>query len=160
MNAIEGGVTLRRLNDADRAAYSTIALPPEQETFGGRPEAAFDDLPDHMDLYGIETVDGPAGVFRIDRGYGAYDFAAQGEVGLRYFIVDHRQQGRGIAAAALGHLPDMLRRDYPDAPSIALTVNCRNLGAYRVYERAGFKDTGALYLGGGAGPQHVMRMGL
>lgn len=148
---------LRRLSQADAGAYGRITLPPEQVVFGGSPQTAFESLPQTMDLYGIEDG-GPLGLFRVDRGYSAYDFAAPDEVGLRYFIVDHAQQGRGVAGAALAALPAMLTRDYPAARSIALTVNCRNAGAYRVYERAGFEDTGALYHGGGAGPQHVMRM--
>lgn len=152
-------VRVRRLGAEDAPAYAHIALPEDQEVFGGKPGAAFDDLPETMDLYGIEG-ERPLGLFRIDRAYDQHDFAQAGEVGLRYFIVDHAEQGRGVAGAALAALPEMLRRDYPNAPSIALTVNCRNPGAYRAYERAGFTDTGELYLHGGAGPQHVMRMAL
>ena len=153
-------VALRRLSPADATAYAAISLPPEQEVFGGRPGDAFDSLPDSMDLYGIEAEGTPVGLFRVDRGYETHDFAQKGEVGLRYFIVDRAAQGCGIAAEALAALPRMLARDDAHARSIALTVNCRNTRAYRVYERAGFRDTGALYLGGGAGPQHVMRLTL
>ncbi|MEJ6394013.1 GNAT family N-acetyltransferase [Gymnodinialimonas sp. 2305UL16-5] len=157
---MSGPVTLRPLSPEDANAYRVIDLPEDQQVFGGRPAAAFDDLPDCMDLFGIEGAGQPVGLFRIDRDYERYDFAEPGDMGLRFFIVDHGHQGQGIAAAALAALPDLVRRRYPDARAMALTVNLRNHGAYRVYQRAGFVDTGAHYLGGGVGPQHVMRMPL
>lgn len=43
---------------------------------------------------------------------------------------------------------------------MVLTVNARNPAARAVYLAGGFADTGELYLGGPAGPQHVMRLPL
>ena len=43
---------------------------------------------------------------------------------------------------------------------IVLSVNVRNPVAIRTYARAGFADTGELYLGGTAGPQHVFELWL
>ncbi len=43
---------------------------------------------------------------------------------------------------------------------MVLTVNVRNQVARRLYLRHGFSDSGQLYLGGNAGPQHVLRLDL
>ena len=55
-------------------------------------------------------------------------------------------------------LPDVVRRDFPDARSLVLTVNVRNPAARAVYLGGGFVDGGEQYLGGSAGPQHVLRL--
>ena len=54
-------------------------------------------------------------------------------------------------------LPGAMTAAYPHADGIGLTVNCKNLHAYKLYELGGFIDTGELYLGGRSGPQHIMR---
>jgi RimJ/RimL family protein N-acetyltransferase len=53
-----------------------------------------------------------------------------------------------------------VRRDFPRARTLVLTVNVRNPAARAVYVRGGFVDAGELYLGGSAGPQHVLRLHL
>ncbi len=75
---------------------------------------------------------------------------------LRGFFVVAAEQGRGVAARMLAALPDVLAERFPQARSVVLTVNERNPVAVRVYLRAGFVDTGERYLGGSAGPQHVL----
>ena len=79
---------------------------------------------------------------------------------LRGFFVDAAAQGRGVASRAVAALPDVLRRDFPRARTVVLTVNVRNPVARAVYVRGGFVDDGELYLGGSVGPQHVLRLGL
>jgi RimJ/RimL family protein N-acetyltransferase len=75
-------------------------------------------------------------------------------------FVDAAAQGRGVATRAVRLLPDVVRRDFPVARSVVLTVNVRNPAARAVYLRGGFVDAGELYLGGSAGPQHVLRLEL
>jgi GNAT superfamily N-acetyltransferase len=75
-------------------------------------------------------------------------------------MVDQAQQGKGIAKAMFAALPDHLRAGYPDATEAYLTVNCNNPRARHGYLTGGWGDTGDLYLDGGYGPQHVMRLSL
>ena len=82
------------------------------------------------------------------------------DVLLRAFLVDAAAQGRGIATRALAHLPDFVAERLPGARRIVLSVNLRNPVAIRTYARAGFADTGELYHGGAAGPQHVFELWL
>lgn len=55
-------------------------------------------------------------------------------------------------------LPSYLNESYPERSAVYLTVNCRNVAAYQCYLKAGFQDTGNLYHGGPAGPQHIMML--
>ncbi|WP_165973617.1 GNAT family N-acetyltransferase [Luteibacter rhizovicinus] len=81
---------------------------------------------------------------------------APGSLGLRSFLIDATQQGRGLGAGALEAIRQDLSRRYPDRDRIVLTVNLRNASAVRLYGRAGYVDDGQLYHGGDAGPQHVL----
>lgn len=81
---------------------------------------------------------------------------AQPHVGLRALVIDQAQQGHGVGAQAMAACCDDLRRRHPQRQLLVLTVNCGNLPAIAMYRKAGFIDTGELYHGGSAGPQHLM----
>ncbi|RUL62071.1 GNAT family N-acetyltransferase [Dyella dinghuensis] len=102
--------------------------------------------------------DEPIGYYRIEMHAASiaereYDRPA---VGLRSFFIDHRWQGQGLASRALAAAIDDLSTRHPHAQLLVLLVNCRNLAALRLYLRARFIDTGQLYHGGRAGPQHLL----
>ncbi len=153
------GVTIERLPDTEVGRLRHFTLPPDQ--------APFADLPSKVvGTPGREghvvLADGhPVGFFAIQPDYGtAYDFAPDDAIGLRMFSVDHAAQGKGYATAACLLLRGYLGTVYPGRSACYLTVNVKNPAARRVYEKGGFEDTGALYHGGGYGPQHVMRLAL
>lgn len=106
----------------------------------------------------IELAEQPVGFFalRFDLAR-ARDYVPAGEkaVVLLNFFIAREGQGRGYASEALSQLPSCVRARYPQIQSIYLTVNVRNEAAQRTYLRAGYQDTGRLYLGGLAGPQKV-----
>ncbi|GAB6261270.1 GNAT family N-acetyltransferase [Photobacterium sp. 53610] len=111
----------------------------------------------HVILDG-ETV---VGFFLIDTRYGqCYDFSETDALGLRAFFIDQHHQGKGYGKAAVASLKPFLKSAYPEALQLFLTVNCKNPAARYCYEQGGFTDTGDLYLGGAAGPQHIMQMAL
>ena len=154
-------IALLPLGPGDRARVEHLRHGPGQDVFSGRPAEAFDAAEPGVDLHAIAEGDRVVGFFKVDRGYtDAHPFAAPGEVGLRGFLVDRAEQGRGIATAALRALPGHLAARHPKAPAVVLTVNCANRGAIALYRRGGFADTGEMWHGGRAGPQHVMRMRL
>jgi RimJ/RimL family protein N-acetyltransferase len=140
-----------------------LAARPEQEQFTGRlaetlPAAEVD--PDREPVAILEDGE-PVGFFVLHRGPGAGVLApAPRDVLLRAFLVDAAAQGRGIATRALAALPDFVADHLPGARRIVLSVNVRNPVAIRTYKRAGFADSGALYHGGAAGPQHVFELWL
>ncbi|MEJ2021921.1 MAG: GNAT family protein [Maritimibacter sp.] len=144
--------------DIDRVAH--FHLPPEQMQFSAHPLDVMK-TPESRDAHVIYDGEVPVGFFAIDRDYAlTHDFTEPGALGLRMLSVNHADQGRGIASEASRLLSSYLHDHYPDRQQCYLTVNCRNPGAYRAYEKGGFVDTGELYHGGPVGPQHIMRLQL
>jgi GNAT superfamily N-acetyltransferase len=102
--------------------------------------------------------DTPVGYYRIEpnaRSVAGRDFAVPA-LGLRAFFIDADWQGRGIAGQALVALIANVVERHPHARLLALTVNCNNHTALRLYLRAGFIDSGELYHGGRSGPQQLL----
>lgn len=154
------GVTVVPITPQWRVAVLALAPTPEQELFSGAaaqtlPAAEAD--PDRYPFVILEQ-ERPAGFFVLDRTPSPADSAA--DLVLRSFFVDRAYQRRGVGGRALAALPELVDRELPGAQSVVLTVNVRNLVARRLYLRHGFTDTDRLYLGGSAGPQHVLRLAL
>ena len=142
-----------------REAALRLAPHPEQEEFSGRADQT---LPlaerDPARHPYVLLQDGePVAFLILDETPSAADPSA--DLLLRGFFVDAAAQRRGAATRAVAALPDVVRRDFPTARSVVLTVNVRNPVARAVYVRGGFVDAG-VYLGGSAGPQSVLRLAL
>lgn len=98
------------------------------------------------------------GYYRIDphpRSVAGRDFDVHA-LGLRAFFIDQRWQGQGLGTRALAALIDDLGKRHVNARLLVLNVNVSNAAATRMYQRAGFVQSGELYHGGRAGPQHLM----
>jgi RimJ/RimL family protein N-acetyltransferase len=153
-------LTLAPLPREDLNRLAGFSLPPDQAGFADLPSVT---LSTGMarDGHVILSEGQPVGFFAIDRDYADHhDFAPAGVLGLRQFMIDHVAQGQGHASAACRALKPYLQAQYPGAGSCYLTVNCRNPNARRAYLKGGFIDTGALYVDGGFGPQHIMHLPL
>ena len=155
--------TLRPLNRDRFDLVAHLRVNPGQVRYSGTVRDAFDEDEDEdgVGFHAIVLGKRAVGFFKIDRNYPArYPFANKGDLGLRAFLVDKDQQGRGIATAAVAAFPAYLPTHYPDAPSLVLSVNRANPAAIACYLNGGFCDTGEIYLQGSAGPQQVLRMAL
>jgi len=143
-----------------REAGLRLAPHPEQEEFSGRADQTLPlaerDPARHP--YVLLEAGEPVAFLILDETPSDADPSA--DLLLRGFFVDAAAQGRGVATRAVSALPDVVRRDFPTARSVVLTVNVRNPAARAVYVRGGFVDAGELYRGGSAGPQHVLRLDL
>lgn len=154
-------VNIRRYSSADHTAVQSLAVNPDQVQYVGGIDELFESVPPTWHFHVVEHEGDIVGFFNIDTAYAEnYDFAEPNELGLRAFFIDASTQGRGYGKAAAAALQPYLVQAYPKHASIALTVNCRNQAAYHCYLAGGFSDTGSLYHGGKAGPQHIMRMPL
>ncbi len=160
-NITNAMITILPLPPDDLPRVAHIAVHPEQVIFSGTIQQAFDTPTPEMDAYAIRHGDDVVGFFKIDRAYSTiHDFAPPTGLGLRTVMVDASHQGMGIGRSLCEMLPAYLAQHYPDACSLWLTVNLRNPGAVRAYAKGGFVDTGEHWLGGEAGPQHIMTMPL
>lgn len=145
-------------------AVRALQVAPEQLQYVGQTaynleQTRLDRNSEAMAVLADERV---VGFYRLDFSVTAIAGRPLGEpsVGLRAYVIDQREQGRGYGTAAMRACADDLRRRYPERRLLALTVNVRNRAAYGVYLKAGFSDTGELYHGGSAGPQHLMLLRL
>lgn len=154
-------LTLQRLHPREFNRMNGLAVAPEQQRFVGTIDELKASSRDTWHFHLIEKESEPIGFFNLDLGYAdQYDFAGATELGLRAFFIDVRHQGFGYGKVAASLLKPYVRQQHPGYSALVLTVNCKNAGAYRVYQHSGFEDEGDLYHGGAAGPQHVMRLRL
>jgi RimJ/RimL family protein N-acetyltransferase len=155
---MSAGVELSPLRPELRAAVLALRVAPGQERYSGTPALtvpAADREPGREHV--VILRDGaPVGYFQLDTAGVPGAPKAPEILGLRGFLIDISVQGQGVATAALARLAPYVRERFPDHRTVALTVNLTNPAAIAVYRRAGFVETGAIYHGGTAGPQHVM----
>lgn len=150
-------ISIGKLSDVQDVLH--LELAPEQSDFVGPIAEMVQEIDPQIDFHVIRAGDEVVGFFKIDRGMDRNDFAHPAELGLRGLLVGAQYQGLGYGSAAFAALPRYLAGIY-DSDSAVLTVNCRNTLAHHVYLRAGWVDDGELFLGGRAGPQHVLRLAL
>jgi RimJ/RimL family protein N-acetyltransferase len=137
-----------------------LRVAPEQHRYVG--DTAFnlgDTLRDSRSEAMAVVADGAVvGFYRLDFSPNAVVGRSLGvpSVGLRAFVIGQDLQGRGYGAGAMAACCQDLRRRHPDRALLVLTVNCSNHSAIATYLKAGFTDTGELFHGGSAGPQHVL----
>jgi ribosomal protein S18 acetylase RimI-like enzyme len=102
--------------------------------------------------------DTPVGYYRVEatpRSVTGRDLEPP-SLGLRGFFIDAAWQGRGLGQLALQAMFADLARRRPWARQLVLMVDRSNHAALRLYQRAGFDDSGELYHGGRSGPQHLL----
>jgi RimJ/RimL family protein N-acetyltransferase len=152
---------IRPLQHADRHPVLQLGVGEEQRQYVGTTQELLSNPPPDWHLHVIEADEQIIGVFNIDHGYSQHmAFADANDAGLRSFLIDQRLQGRGYGRQTVQLLPSYLQQHYPSMACIWLTVNCRNTSAHQCYLKGGFMDSGELYHGGQAGPQHIMRLSL
>lgn len=146
-------VTLHNQNDLLK-----ITALPEQAPYSGNGELLTQHLnsPDKT-VYLFYFDDQPLACFYLMKEpHYLTDFigAANHPCYLMALTVNADHQGKGIGLLAMEALIEQLKDTECDA--IALSVNCKNPAAIRLYEKAGFHALEELYYGGNAGPQYVM----
>ena len=153
-------IGFRRIEDTELARVSQLGVAKAQLPFVGSIEFILQNRSSGAHCYGIMQGKALIGFFIVDTCYArSHAFAKEDELGLRSFLIDRAQQGKGLGRRATAMLKSFLRETYPAYQSVALTVNRRNGVARHCYLEAGFSDTGKLY-NGPAGPKHILRMGL
>ncbi|TCS41271.1 GNAT family N-acetyltransferase [Reinekea marinisedimentorum] len=154
-------VEIRKAADSELDQIKTLSVADDQVKFVGVLADLLQEVPNTWHLHVITADKKIVGFFNIDVGYSSnYSFAGSDELGLRTFFIDSGHQGKGYGKAAVLALEPYLTITYSGWASAVLTVNCKNKSAYNCYVNGGFKDTGDLFHGGNAGPQHIMRLSL
>ncbi|MEZ8037334.1 MULTISPECIES: GNAT family N-acetyltransferase [Vibrio] len=151
-------ITIERLEESHVASVQAIQLADEQVKFAGTAAEFLLDGSETTHLHVIKSDNEVVGFFKLDIAYAEhYEFCPEGSIGLRAFVLDKNQQGKGLGTGTVKALFPYLKANYSAYESIYLTVNCKNPAAFNCYKKGGFEDTIEQYLGGAAGPQFIMR---
>ncbi|AQQ54446.1 GNAT family N-acetyltransferase [Planococcus lenghuensis] len=141
-------------------AAITYELPEEQLEFTGLPQDLIkkDAANPLRHLVIIYARGKEAGFFELDASEDRKTYTDNpNTLVLRGYSVNPELQGRGVATGSIRALPAFIRKHFPDINEVVLGVNARNTPAQRVYQRAGFEDTGRRFMGR-KGEQLVMSM--
>lgn len=150
-------ITLEKLTSANRQAVKNVVLAQEQIKYAGTAEEFLAEASETVHLHVIKFDHQVVGFFKIDVAYSqSYAFCPPTAVGLRAFVIGLYWQGKGVGSAAVKALFPYLQQYYSSYQTVYLTVNCKNPNAQRCYKKSGFSESPELYLGGSAGPQHIM----
>ncbi|ABL99592.1 GNAT family N-acetyltransferase [Shewanella amazonensis] len=113
------------------------------------------------DIADLNSGEHLVGFFLLDKEYSCeHDFAEASDLGFRAFLIDVHHQGKGLARAVMQALPQFVKVRYPQFRRLVLTVNLKNTPAQDLYLKNGFSDSENQYLGGSAGPQHILYLKL
>ena len=151
-------ITIERLEESHVALVQAIQLTDEQVKFAGTAAEFLLDGSETTHLHVIKSNNEVVGFFKLDIAYAdSYEFCPEGSIGLRAFVLDKNQQGKGLGTGTVKALFPYLKANYSAYESIYLTVNCKNPTAFNCYQKGDFEDTNEQYLGGAAGLQFIMR---
>ena len=141
--------------DTDEAHVLALTLTPAQLAFVDPLNETLANADSDRDNFVLDADNTIVGFFQIDRSSNHRTIADFLE--LHEVQIDARHQGKGYGKAFVASLIDYLKREFPSAIGVCLTVNCKNTHAYELYKLGGFVDTGELYTKGRSGPQHIMQ---
>jgi diamine N-acetyltransferase len=136
-------VQLQRINAVNRELVSGLEVSPEQRNWIWDNRRTLDYLHE-WDAPDSETI--PLAIFADGQpvGFAMYTHdRTAGECFIDRFMIDHREQGRGLGRMALAVLLGHLRRRDP-AARIRIAVDHDNLVAQHLYAAAGFRQIGNL----------------
>lgn len=154
-------ISLHPLQEPHLQQLEHLKVSDEQLKYVGTMEEILVNVSDIVHPHVVVVENQVVGIFLIDTQYHLqHDFCGDKALGFRAFFIDEKHQGKGYASSVMKALREYINQHYLDSEYLYLTVNCKNPIAYRCYANAHFVDTGELYHGGAAGPQHIMLMNL
>ncbi len=133
-------IELKEINEENWTAVRDLSVAPEQQAYLDSPLGILargyvyrSQRARVLAVTAEGTVVGVALVKDLDEEPACYD--------LQQFMIDRRYQGRGYGTRALGLLLARLERERK-YPCVEVCVKKEDAAALRVYEKAGFVDTG------------------
>lgn len=141
-------------------ALLALRVHPAQQAFVGRTVDLLADAQSRASCEPMAIIldERPIGLYCIEtvaRCIAGRDFDRPA-LGLRGFLIDANSQGQGLGTRALAALLADLAARHPPAQLLVLSVDEANHSARRLYQQAGFTDSGERYHGGRAGAQHLL----
>ena len=136
-------VELKAITEDNFLDAFALALAPGQETFVSHPVRSL------AQAYVYRDQCQPFGIYADGKMVGyvlvIYDYDIP-EYDIWHMMIDASAQGQGYGHDALDRVIDYIRtKPFGDSDRVALTCNRQNPVAQRMYERRGFRATGAEY---------------
>lgn len=154
-------ITIYPLDTALESDILNIQADNEQVAFSASPHVFLENMVDGLLPFVIFKDRKVIGYFKLDTLLSQkQNYCPANSIGLCTLLIDKKMQGKGVGTQSLISTVEYVKAHFKQYDYLYLTVNCKNLAAYRCYLKAGFEDTGQLYLGGPVGPQHIMRVSL
>ena len=154
-------LSVEPVNKITRDAVLALEVLPEHMAFSGLPSETLplaETDPCRIPMAVLES-DRVVGFFVLCWGEQIAHFASsETTMGFRAFLIDASEQGKGFGTQVFAALKEFLLEHHCECTELNLTVNTKNIRAYRAYLRAGFEDSAGLYHGGKFGPQHVLSL--
>lgn len=151
-------VELRKYSDEDLEVLDKYTLSYVQQSYTIAPRDWIENK-QNQDRHPVTIWcdDEPVGFFVLDVGNDRFNYSEnEKSVLLRSLSINPELQGKGIGKAAMAQVTSFLKDNLKGYDEIVFGVNQNNTGAYNLYLKCGFEDTGNKYLGGKNGPQLIM----
>ncbi|MEF3303580.1 GNAT family N-acetyltransferase [Paenibacillus sp. GYB003] len=117
-------------------------LPEQQEQFTALPVGMLEKTGERHPIV-IMGRNEPVGFFVLHSGEKVKEYAENpNAMLLSAFSIDYAEQGKGYAKKGMGLLKRFVNRQFAKCDEIVLAVNRGNIPAQKLYEKAGFTDTG------------------
>ncbi|WP_204120599.1 MULTISPECIES: GNAT family N-acetyltransferase [Levilactobacillus] len=128
--------------DRDRIANYQLA----DATFTATPQQALAIALDNPDRFPLMVLadDEMVGFFVLIRNEDVQEVGADPATAIliRSLSIAENHRGQGFARRMLQALPQFVQDHFPSATSLTLSVDHGNLPAQKLYEKAGYEDTG------------------
>ncbi|CCV09246.1 putative GCN5-related N-acetyltransferase [Mesorhizobium metallidurans STM 2683] len=144
----------RKMVPADRPVVESLSVNEFQSAFVEPISETLATTVSQRENYVMDEEGRVVGFFQIDSTSGTQ--SVDNCLELHEFMIGRSHQGKGYGRRFAEALPEFLKSAYPTWTGVCLTVNCKNAAAKRLYELAGFVETGNVKAEGGSGPQFIM----
>lgn len=140
-------VTLLYYQSGYLNALSNFYLPADQEQFTALPVEMLETTDVRHPIV-IVNQNEPVGFFVLHSSDRVAEYTDNpNALLLTALSINHAHQGKGFAQKGMKQLNDFVKQQFPQCNEIVLAVNQRNIPAQKLYEKAGFIDTGRRKIG-------------
>lgn len=141
-------IDLQILRPEHIQALLSFELPEEQEQFTALPKDVMESGEGQFPVVIVKNNDNPVGFFILHATKRVKEYSDNPHAMLLTALsINYLQQGKGYAGKSMAQLHSFLKRQFPSCCEVVLAVNRRNLAAQKLYEKAGFQDTGRRKMG-------------
>ncbi|MBT2708155.1 GNAT family protein [Bacillus sp. ISL-47] len=140
-------IDLQKLCAEHKDALVSFELPEEQAQFTALPKEVLETREGQFPVV-ITKDDYPVGFFILHTTERVKEFTENPTAMLLTALsITFSQQGKGYAWKGMALLQPFLKKEFPHCSELVLAVNRRNIAAQKLYEKAGFQDTGRRIMG-------------